>query len=259
MPGFLSCSGQVHYCLIAFSDFKGIISGDMELIWKLFERIVFVEDRERLSLLSEFLKRKVKEKGWSKKEFAEKAGLNETYVYKLLSAKRDFTPTEETLNKISDVLEFSVEDRDFILDVAGRERESGELIYPEESVPGPGPEPSEPGLPESSPGEPAPSEPEPLPTPEESAPLPEPEPGHEPSSPTEPGPPASEPSAPHPEPEPSEPEAQPQLPVPQEPGGNLSWFGKNKKIIIAGVVILVGMALIGCCLVSVFLWPFWGF
>lgn len=99
-----------------------------------------IEEQEKVSVLSSFLIKKVKDKGWSKREFAEKTGLNETYVYKLLSGKRDFTPTDETLSKIYDVLELSQEDRKFIHDMAVRERESGNVIYPEPPVP-PGPPP----------------------------------------------------------------------------------------------------------------------
>lgn len=105
-----------------------------------------LEEHENVSVLSSFLIKKVKDKGWSKREFAEKTGLNETYVYKLLSGKRDFTPTDDTLSKIYDVLELSQEDRKFIHDLAVRERESGNLVFPELPVPPvPPPLPEHPG------------------------------------------------------------------------------------------------------------------
>jgi len=43
-----------------------------------------VEGKEKLSLLSRFMRDKIKAKGWSKKEFAVNDGLDETYVYKFL-------------------------------------------------------------------------------------------------------------------------------------------------------------------------------
>ena len=44
------------------------------------------EDKE-LSVLSEFLKKKVEEKDWSKKEFSEKTSLSLAYAYEVLSVK----------------------------------------------------------------------------------------------------------------------------------------------------------------------------
>jgi transcriptional regulator with XRE-family HTH domain len=123
-----------------------------------------VEDIKQISILSDFLSKKVKEKGWSKREFAEKTGLNETYVYKLLSWKREFTPNDETLENISKVLELSEKDSKYLLDLAARERETGNIIY--EDVPAPPPDPPEPG--------PAPEPPEPVPHPDPPPPEPHP-------------------------------------------------------------------------------------
>ncbi len=93
-----------------------------------------MKDTKKISLLSDFLKNKVKENGWTKRVFAKKTGLNETYSYKLLSAIRHFIPNDETLIKIADVLELSSEERSYILDIVRREREIGEKIYSFESV-----------------------------------------------------------------------------------------------------------------------------
>jgi len=123
-----------------------------------------VEDIKQISILSDVLSKKVKEKGWSKREFAEKTGLNETYVYKLLSWKREFTPNDETLENISKVLELSEKDSKYLLDLAARERETGNIIY--EDVPAPPPDPPEPG--------PAPEPPEPVPHPDPPPPEPHP-------------------------------------------------------------------------------------
>jgi len=108
-----------------------------------------VEDIKPISVLSDFLSKKIKEKGWSKREFTEKTGLNETYVYKLLSWKREFTPNDETLENISKVLELSEKDSKYILDLAARERETGNIIY--EDVPAPPPEPPDPPPPDPPP------------------------------------------------------------------------------------------------------------
>ncbi len=123
-----------------------------------------MEDIKQISILSNVLSKKVKEKGWSKREFAEKTGLNETYVYKLLSWKREFTPNDETLENISKVLELSEKDSKYLLDLAARERETGNIIY--EDVPAPPPEPPEPG--------PVPEPPEPVPPPDPPPPEPHP-------------------------------------------------------------------------------------
>ena len=108
-----------------------------------------MEDIKQISILSDFLSKKVKGKGWSKREFAEKTGLNETYVYKLLSWKREFTPNDETLENISKVLELSEKDSKYLLELAARERETGNIIY--EDVPAPPPPPPEPGPPPDPP------------------------------------------------------------------------------------------------------------
>jgi len=123
-----------------------------------------VEDIKQISILSDFLSKKVKGKGWSKREFAEKTGLNETYVYKLLSWKREFTPNDETLENISKVLELSEKDSKYLLELAARERETGNIIY--EDVPAPPPPPPEPG--------PSPEPPEPVPPPDPPPPEPQP-------------------------------------------------------------------------------------
>ncbi len=112
-----------------------------------------MEDIKQISILSDFLSKKVKEKGWSKREFAEKTGLNETYVYKLLSWKREFTPNDETLENISKVLELSEKDSKYLLELAARERETGNIIY--EDVPAPHPDPQSSSPP--APSVPAPS------------------------------------------------------------------------------------------------------
>jgi len=127
------------------------------------------DDRQGLSLISSFLKVKIKEKGFTIKEFAAQTGLTERYVYKLISDKRDTTPNDETLESISKVLELSETDRKYILDLALKERETGNIIYPADPVPPP--EPPEPGS-----------------VPEPPEPVPHPDP--QPPSPPEPHPPA---------------------------------------------------------------------
>ena len=132
---------------------------------KIKERSIYeVKDIEKISVLSNFLNGKVKAKGWSKRKFAEKTGLNETYVYKLLSGKREFTPNDETLKNISNVLDLSEKDRKYLLELAVKERETGNIIY--EDVPAPPPDPPEPG--------PAPEPPEPVPHPDPPPPDPPP-------------------------------------------------------------------------------------
>ena len=120
-----------------------------------------------------FLQQKFLEKGLSVKKFAEKAGISERSIYKLLSVKRDCNFLDDTLNKIATGLELTEEDKKYILDLAARERESGKIIYSSESVSLPelsSPEPSlsetvslssEPVLP-SSPSEPSSIEVEPV-------------------------------------------------------------------------------------------------
>jgi transcriptional regulator with XRE-family HTH domain len=165
------------------------------------------EESRKFSLLSAFLKGKIKEHSLSIKEFAEQTGLSERYVYKLLSDKREFTPEDETLVKIADVLVLSDEDRKYILDIARRERETGEIVY--ESSPAPPPEPG--------------------PTPEPPAPSPDPQPPH--------------PEEPPPDPPPPQPS--PPVPVPHPVQVEVSWT--HKKVIVALVVGLLGGLLIGCC------------
>lgn len=131
------------------------------------------DERQGLSLISSFLKVKIKEKGLTIKDFAEQTGLTERYVYKLISDKRDTTPNDETLESISKVLELSETDRKYILDLALKERETGNIIYPAEPVPPP--EPPEPG--------PAPNPPEPVPHPDPQPPSPHPPEPHPPAPP----------------------------------------------------------------------------
>jgi len=120
------------------------------------------DDRQKLSLISSFLKVKIKDKGLTIKDFAEQTGLTERYVYKLISDKRDTTPNDETLESISKVLELSETDRRYLLELALKERETGNIIYPAE--PAPPPEPPEPG--------PAPQPPDPVPHPDPQPPAP---------------------------------------------------------------------------------------
>jgi transcriptional regulator with XRE-family HTH domain len=122
------------------------------------------DERQKLSLISSFLKDKIKEKGFTIKEFAVQTDLSERYVYKLISDKRDKTPNDESLEKISKVLELSENDRKYLLDLAIKERETGNIIY--EDVPAPPPDPPEPG--------PAPEPPEPVPHPDPPPPDPPP-------------------------------------------------------------------------------------
>jgi len=217
-----------------------------------------VEDKEKLSLLSRFMRDKIKAKGWSKKEFAVNAGLDETYVYKFLSGKRDFTPTDETLGKMIDALELAGEDREYIFEIARRERESGSFIYDEgagETGQPPVP-PAEP-LPETVPSEtdPSPSSPAEPPTapevPPESVPpeiLPEPVPDPVTVPPETEHPPVPQPA----------PSLQPwwmQLPSLLLPAGMVSWIERNRKIFIIGSVLLIAFLLGGCCMLAVILSP----
>jgi len=121
-----------------------------------------MSDINKISVMSSFIKDKIDEHGWSMKKFIEETGLSQSYAYKLVSDKRDFTPNDETLNKIADVMGFSEKDRSYILGLAVREREAGSIIYSDEPVP----EPPEPG--------PVPEPPEPVPHPEPQPPSPHP-------------------------------------------------------------------------------------
>lgn len=93
-----------------------------------------MRETKQISILSDFLRNKIKSNGLTKRKFAEKTGLNETYSYKLLSALRHFIPNDETLMKIADVLELSSEERNYILDIVKHEREIRAKIYSTESV-----------------------------------------------------------------------------------------------------------------------------
>jgi len=160
-----------------------------------------MSDINKISVMSSFIKDKIDEPGWSMKKFIEETGLSQSYAYKLVSDKRDFTPNDETLNKIADVMGFSEKDRSYILGLAARERETGNIIY--EDVPAPLPEPPEPG--------PAPEPPEPVP-------HPDPQP----------------PSPPQPEPHPPAP------PVPTPSGDAVPWTHK-KVILALAVGLLGGL------------------
>jgi len=107
------------------------------------------DERQKLSLISSFLKNKIKEKGFTIKEFAVQTDLSERYVYKLISDKRDKTPNDDSLEKISKVLELSENDRKYLLDLAIKERETGDIIY--EDVPAPPPDPPDPTPPDPPP------------------------------------------------------------------------------------------------------------
>ena len=126
-----------------------------------------MSDINKISVMSSFIKDKIDEPGWSMKKFIEETGLSQSYAYKLVSDKRDFTPNDETLNKIADVMGFNEKDRSYILGLAARERETGNIIY--EDVPAPPPEPPEP-LPHPDPQPPEPHPPEPPPAPPVPAP-----------------------------------------------------------------------------------------
>jgi len=175
------------------------------------------------------------------RELSEITGISRRWLYLLISEKRTKTPSSDTLSKIADALEFSEKDREFVLALADRERETGEIVYSEGETsesPSTGTEPGE-----TEPAEPVqPSEPE---EPEPGAVEPvEPETGQPPSpggsvgtQPTQP------PAIPGPEPEPPV--------VVLEPGVSSPW--KNKSVIFAMVVIFVGGLIVGCCGSSVFI------
>lgn len=103
----------------------------------------------KLSILSFFIKKRIRDKRWNIKKFAEKAGLSASYAYELVVETREKIPTDETLNKIADVLRLSAKYREYIFDIARRERESGEIIY-EEPVPEPDSSPASEFLPDES-------------------------------------------------------------------------------------------------------------
>ncbi len=84
----------------------------------------------QLSILSAYLEEKISDKGWSVKEFAEKADLNEKYAYELLSRGRDFTPSNRTVNKILKVLDLEEKEEKYILKLIEAERDKGKQLYP---------------------------------------------------------------------------------------------------------------------------------
>ena len=171
---------------------------------------------EQLSVFSAYLKEKISEKGWSVKEFGEKAGFSEKYAYRLVSSKRDFVPTDETVEKILKALELPEAQEKYIVDLISLERKTGEPVYP--------------GHPD-------------LPVPPVSQPVPQPEPPQpEPHPPEPPQPPVPQPGPSHPEPE-----HPPSPPVP--PGDTVPWA--HKKVFLGIIVGLVGGLLIGCCSSSV--------
>jgi len=176
---------------------------------------------EQLSVFSAYLKEKISEKGWSVKEFGEKAGFSEKYAYRLVSPKRDFVPTDETVEKILKALELPEAQEKYIVDLISLERKTGEPVYP--------------GHPD-------------LPAPPVSQPVPQPEPPQpEPHPPEPPQPPAPQPGPSHPEPEhpPSPPGPAPH-PAPPVPAGQLPWY-KRKDVMVALFVGLLVGSLTGCC------------
>jgi len=203
------------------------------------------EIRQKMSLLSAFLDRKIEEKEMTIRELSEITGISRRWLYLLISEKRTKPPSSDTLNKIADALEFSEKDREFVLALADKERETGEIVYSEGETsesPSTGTEPTE-----SGPVEPVqPSEPE--------------EPEIEPAEPVEPEPtePTQPPSSggsvePQPVQPPGPPEPEPGPPVvnPNPPEVSSPW--KNKSVIFAMVVIFVGGLIVGCCGSSVFI------
>jgi len=175
---------------------------------------------EQLSVFGGFLKEKISGKGWSVKEFAHIAGLNEKYVYKLVSPKRDFVPSDETLDKILKALDLPDKERQYVVDLILLERQVGKPVYP------------------GHPALPAPPGLETVPQPQPDPPLPEPEPLPLP-----------------PEPHPS---GQPwwmQLPSLLLPGWMVAWIERNRKVIIIVSLVLLGLMLGGCCILSVVFAP----
>ena len=176
---------------------------------------------EQLSVFSAYLKERISEKGWTVKEFGEKAGFSEKYAYRLVSPKRDFVPSDETLDKILKTLDLPDEQRQYIVALILLEKKVGDPVYPGHS------------------DLPVPPLPHPVPQPE--PPQPEPEP---------PSPP--QPSTPQPGPSPPEPPPLPPVPVPHPPAPpvpvpvQLPWFKKKDVLVALFVGLIVGL-LSGCC------------
>lgn len=130
-----------------------------------------MDELRQMSVLSGFLRRKVEEKGWSIKKFADETGLSDSYAYELLAESRKKIPTDEVLNKIADVMGFSKNERKYILEIALKEREDGGPIYSPSPIPLLEPElPPQPPFPPSEPMPPAPhplAPPVPIPSPGE--------------------------------------------------------------------------------------------
>ena len=103
--------------------------------------------REKMTLLSSFLDKKIDEKDISIRELAEETGLSRSYIYLLISENRDTTPADDAIEKLAKALDLTDKDKDYLLDIAKRERESGKLIYDDS----PEPEPEPPVKPEPSP------------------------------------------------------------------------------------------------------------
>ena len=98
-----------------------------------------------LSILSSFLQQKFSAKGLSIKKFSEKTGISERSVYRFLVVKKDFSFSDEMLNKIAIGLELTEEDRNYILDLADSARkERRTIICLSNSIPLQEPLPSEP-------------------------------------------------------------------------------------------------------------------
>jgi transcriptional regulator with XRE-family HTH domain len=181
-------------------------------------------DSEQSSVFSAYLKEKILEKGWSIKEFASHSELAEKYVYRLVSPKRDFVPSDETLDKILKALDLNDEEGQYIVDLILLEQQVGDPVYP--------------GHPD-------------LPTPPVPQPVPQPEPPQpEPNPPEPPQPPAPQPgpSPPEPVPPPSPPGPAPHPPAPPVPVPveQLLWY-KRKDVMVALFVGLLVGSLTGCC------------
>lgn len=176
---------------------------------------------EQLSVFSAYLKERISERGWTVKEFGEKAGFSEKYAYRLVSPKRDFVPSDETLDKILKTLDLPDEQRQYIVALILLEKKVGDPVYPGHS------------------DLPVPPLPHPVPQPE--PPQPEPEP-------------PSPPQPPVPQPGPSPPEPPPLPPVPHPPAPpvpvpvpvQLPWFKKKDVLVALFVGLIVGL-LSGCC------------
>ena len=178
---------------------------------------------EQLSVFSAYLKERISERGWTVKEFGEKAGFSEKYAYRLVSPKRDFVPSDETLDKILKTLDLPDEQRQYIVALILLEKKVGDPVYPGHS------------------DLPVPPLPHPVPQPE--PPQPEPEPPSPPQPPT-----------PQPGPSPPEPPPLPPVPVPHPPAPpvpvpvpvQLPWFKKKDVLVALFVGLIVGL-LSGCC------------